>query len=221
MPKISEAFRRKLMPSRIGAEPSLSGPTVKLSTSRISERSISKASVYPVARLLQCRTHQIDRSQRDGKKHPWAGGDPPRINEVLARVGDDAAETRRRRLDAKPQKAEDRFENHHARDVEHGDKGDRRQNVRCREQQQDAPVSGPENTKAANIFQTALGHRSASSDACIKRPAGQCQDDDVGGTCRTRSAEVRDGGDVHGDRNWRGGDPNNDRTPPFPLETRE
>src|SRR5216683_2977160 len=221
IPKISEAFRRKLMPSRIGAEPSVSGPTVKLSTSRISERSISKASVYPVARLLQSRADQIDRSQRDGKKHPWAGGDPPRINEVLARVGDDAAETRRRRLDAKPQKAEDRFENHHARDVEHGDKGDRRQNVRRREQQQDAPVAGPENTKAANIFQTALGHRSASSDACIKRPAGQCQDDDDGGNGRTRYAEDRDREDDHRDRQLRVGDPHNDRIPPLSLETRE
>src|ERR1700704_4863832 len=100
MPKISEASRRKLMPSRIGGDPSINGPTLKLSTSRISERSISKSSVDPVARLLQRSPHQIDRSQRNGEEYSWGGGYPPRIDKVFARVGDDASEARRRRLNA-------------------------------------------------------------------------------------------------------------------------
>src|SRR5882724_826628 len=102
MPKISEAFRRKPMPLRMGGDPSARGPTVRLSTSRTSDRSISQASVDPVARLLQRGTHQIDRGQRDGEEYSWTGRDPPGVDQVLAGVGDDAAEARRRRLDAQP-----------------------------------------------------------------------------------------------------------------------
>ena len=43
----------------------------------------------------------------------------------------------------RPQEAEDGLENHHARDVEHRDERDRRQDVRRGEQQQNAPVALP------------------------------------------------------------------------------
>src|ERR1700730_5003284 len=200
MPKISEASRRKLMRSRIGGEPSGSGPTVQLSTSRFSDRSISQTPVDSVARLLQCRPHQVDRRQRDGEEYAGAGCNPPSVDQIFAGVGDDDSETGRRRLHAEAKEAEDRFENHHAGDVEHGDKRDRRQNVRRREQQQNAPVASSQNPQAANIFQTALGHRGTSGDACIERPAGQRQNDDDGRYGRARYPENRDGKNDHRNR---------------------
>src|ERR1700730_5384562 len=221
MPKISEASMRNLMPSKIGGQPSINGPTLKWSTSRISERSTSKTSVNPIARLLQRRPHQIDRRQRDGEEYSWAGRYPPGIDQVFARVGDDASKARRRRLNAEPKKAEDRLENHHACHVEHGDKGDRRQNVwRC-EQQQNSPVAGSKDTQTANIFQTTFSHGRASGDARIERPTGQRQDNDDVRNGWTRYPENRNCEDHHRNRQLRVCDPHNDRIPPLSLETRE
>src|SRR5580700_3692624 len=119
----------------MGADPGVTGPTVRSLTSRMSERSMSKTSVDPVARLLEGRSHQVDRRQCDGEKYPGDGCDPPRVDQIFAGIGDYAAKARCRRLDTEPEEAEDRLEDHHARDVEHRDKRDRRQDVGSCEQQ--------------------------------------------------------------------------------------
>src|ERR1700757_2196180 len=103
MPKISDALRRRLMSSRIGDEAGVVAPTVKSSTSRMSERSISETSIDSVARLLQSRPHEVDRGQRDRKEHARRGRDPPGIDQVFAGIGDHAAKAWRRRLDAEPE----------------------------------------------------------------------------------------------------------------------
>src|SRR5450755_1932101 len=167
---MSDVFRRKLMPSRIGADPGVTGPTVRSLTSRMSERSMSETSVDPVASLLERRPHEIDRRQRDREKYAGYGGDPPRVDQIFAGIRDHAAEARRRRLDPQSQEAEDGLENHHARDVEHRDEGDRRQDVRSGEQQQNAPVPCPKDTQSSDIFLAALGHGSTAGDARIERP---------------------------------------------------
>src|ERR1700694_4661953 len=119
---MSDVFKRKLMPSRIAAEPGVTGPTVRSLTWRMSERSMSETSVDPVASFLERRSHQIDRRQRDGEKYPGDGGDPPRVDQIFAGIGDDAAKARCRRLDAEPEEAEDRLKAHHARNVGPRDK---------------------------------------------------------------------------------------------------
>src|SRR5271168_3050234 len=149
---MSDVFKRKLMPSRIAADPGVTEPTVRSLTSRMSERSMSETSVDPVASLLERRSHEIDRRQRDREKYAGNGGDPPRVDQIFAGIRDHAAEARCRRLDAQPQKAEDGLENHHPRDIEHRDKRDRRQDVRRGEQQQNTPVSRPEHTQSPDIF---------------------------------------------------------------------
>src|SRR5260370_31810644 len=90
------------------------GPPVRALTSRMSERSMSKTPVDPVARLLERRSHQIDRGQRDGEKYAGDGGDPPRVEQIFAGIGDHAAKARRRRLNPQSEEAEDRLKNHHA-----------------------------------------------------------------------------------------------------------
>src|SRR6202521_4318234 len=126
---MSDVFKRKLMPSRIAADPGVTGPTVRSLTWRMSERSMAETSVDPVASLLECRSHEIDRRQRNVEKDAGWCGDPPRVDQIFAGIGDHAAEARRRRLDPQSQEAEDGLENHHARDVEHRDERDRRQDV--------------------------------------------------------------------------------------------
>src|ERR1700733_13968496 len=168
---MSDVFRRKLMPPRIGADPGVTGPTVRSLTSRMSERSMSETSVDPVAGLLERRSHEIDRRQRDREKNAGYGGDPPRVDQIFAGIGDHAAKARRRRLDPQTQEAEDGLENHHARDVENRDKPYRGQDVRSGEQQQNAPVPCPEHTQSPDIFLAALGHGGTAGDARIKRPA--------------------------------------------------
>src|SRR6202030_4742363 len=126
---MSDVFRRKLMPSRIGADPGVPGPTVRSLTSRMSERSMSETSVDPVASLLERRSHEIDRRQRDCEKYAGYRRDPPRIDQILAGIGDNAAKARRRRLYSQSEKTEDRLKDHHARDVEDCHKRDRRQDV--------------------------------------------------------------------------------------------
>src|ERR1700684_3870977 len=111
---MSDVFRRKLMPSRIGADPGVTGPTVRSLTSRMSERSMSETSIDPVAGLLERRSHQIDRRQCDGEKYAGHGGDPPRVEQIFAGIGDHAAKARRLRLGPQSHEAEDGFENHHA-----------------------------------------------------------------------------------------------------------
>src|ERR1700730_13595955 len=138
IPKISDVSRRKLMRSRIGADRGVTGPTVRSLTSRMSERSMSETSVDPVASFLERRSHQIDRRQRDGEKYPGDSGDPPSVDQIFAGIGDDAAKARCRRLDAEPEEAEDRLKDHHARNVEHRDKRDRRHEVGRRGQEQNA-----------------------------------------------------------------------------------
>src|SRR5712664_4554149 len=157
MPKISDVCSRKLMRSRIGGDPGVAGPTARSPTSRMSERSISEPSVNSVARFLERRPQQIDRRQRDGEKYAGYGRDPPCVDQILAGIGDDAAKARRRRLDAQSQKAEDRLENHHARDVEYRDECNRRQDIRGGEQQQNTPIACTQNTQAPDILLAPLG----------------------------------------------------------------
>src|SRR6185312_14137508 len=102
---MSDVFRRKLMRSRIGADPGVTGPTVRSLTSRMSERSISKTPVDSVASLLERRSHEIDRRQCDGEEYSGNGGDPPRVDQVFAGIGDHAAKARRGRLDAQSQES--------------------------------------------------------------------------------------------------------------------
>src|SRR3984957_8112353 len=149
---MSDVFRRKLMPSRIGADPGATGPTVRSLTSRMSERSMSETSVDPVAGLLERRSHEIDRRQRDGEKDAGYGGDPPRVDQIFAEIGDHAADSRRRRLDPQPQEAEDGLENHHPCDVEHRDERDRRQDVWRGEKWHNAPVPCPQDTQSPEKF---------------------------------------------------------------------
>src|ERR1700704_5807959 len=99
------------MRSRMGEDPGVTGPTVRSLTSRMSERSMSETSVDAVAGLLERRSHQIDRRQCYREENAGHGGDPPRVEQVFAGIGDHAAEARRRRLDPQPEEAEDGFEN--------------------------------------------------------------------------------------------------------------
>ena len=148
------------------------------------------------------------------REDPRHGRNPPTVHQILVAVGNDVAEGGRRRLDADAEEAEQRLENHHARDVEHRDEGDGRQDVGRDQQCDDPEVARSQDLRPPYIFALALGERDTSHHAGVDRPPRQYQHGGHREGVGPAHAQDRDRQHDHRDRELGVGDAHQDDVDP-------